>query len=59
VRGTLVHKSSGPGKVSVAFSGKIGKTALRPGDYTASITATDAAGNRSKAVRVKFTVVKK
>ena len=58
VRGTLVRKSSGPGKVSVAFSGKIGKTALRPGDYTATITATDAAGNRSKTVRVKFTVVK-
>jgi len=42
----------------VPFSGRIGKSALRPGSYTATITAIDPAGNRSKAVRVKFTVVK-
>ena len=31
---------------------------LKPGTYAASITATDAAGNRSRVVRVKFTVLK-
>jgi hypothetical protein len=56
--GTLTRKNAGPGKLSVAFNGKLGRKALKPGSYTASITATDAAGNRSKVVHVKFTVVK-
>jgi PKD repeat protein len=56
--GTLVRKNLGPGKVSVVFSGRIGSKALKPGTYTATITATDAAGNRSKAVHIKFTVVR-
>jgi PKD domain len=59
VRGTLVRASSGPGSVRVPFSGRIAGGALRPGSYTASVTAIDGSGNRSKPDRVKFTVVKK
>jgi hypothetical protein len=58
VSGTLVRKNAGPGKLSVAFSGRFAKKALKPGTYTASITATDAAGNRSKVVHIRFAVVK-
>jgi hypothetical protein len=59
VRGTLVRAGVAPGKVSIPFSGRLGKTALPAGSYTAAITAIDGAGNRSKAVIVKFTIVKK
>jgi hypothetical protein len=58
VRGTLVRASAGPGQVTIPFSGRIGRTALAPGSYTATITAVDGAGNRSRAVRVKFSVSK-
>ncbi|HVE68210.1 MAG TPA: neocarzinostatin apoprotein domain-containing protein [Solirubrobacteraceae bacterium] len=40
------------------FSGKIGRRALRPGRYRATLVATDAARNRSRAARVAFTVVR-
>ena len=42
----------------IAFSGRVGKRALRPGRYRAAITATDAAGHRSKTRRVRFVVVR-
>ena len=58
VRGTLVRASAGPGAVTIPFSGRVGRTALAPGSYTATITAIDGAGNRSRAVRVKFSVSK-
>jgi hypothetical protein len=58
VRGTLVRASAGPGRVTVPFTGRIGRTALAPGSYTATITAIDGAGNRSRAVHVKFSVSK-
>ncbi len=45
------------GAVSIAFTGRIGATRLTPGAYTASVTAIDAAGNRSRPRTVKFTVV--
>jgi hypothetical protein len=59
VHGTLVRAAAGPGKLSVPFSGRFGRTALPVGSYTASVVAIDGSGNRSKPVRVKFTVVKK
>ena len=58
VRGTLVRASAGPGRATIPFSGRIGRRALSPGSYTATITAIDGAGNRSRAVRVKFSVSK-
>ena len=40
------------------FSGRIGRRALRPGRYRATLTATDAAGNKSAAKRLNFRVVR-
>jgi hypothetical protein len=40
------------------FSGRIGRRRLAPGSYRVTIVAKDAAGNRSKAVRATFTVVR-
>jgi hypothetical protein len=39
------------------FSGRIGRRALAPGAYRAIVRATDAAGNRSAAATVRFTVL--
>ena len=53
--GTLVRRGEGPGRDSTAFSGRIGRKALKPGKYRATFRATDAAGNRSSAKRIGFT----
>jgi PKD repeat protein len=53
----LIRAARGPGAVSVPFTGRIGGTALAPGSYKASVTAIDAAGNRSRSATVRFTVV--
>jgi VCBS repeat-containing protein len=42
-----------------SFSGKIGKKSMKPGKYRASLVATDAAGNKSKAKLLNLKVVKK
>jgi hypothetical protein len=57
-RGTLTRVSL-QGANKVAFTGRIGRKALRRGSYQASLTATDAAGNSSKPRVVRFTVVKR
>ena len=49
--GTLTRAGEGPGRDSTAFSGRIGRKALKPGKYRATLRATDAAGNRSSAKR--------
>jgi hypothetical protein len=41
-----------------SFSGRIGRRALKPGRYRATLVATDAAGNRSAAKRLRFRVVR-
>ena len=46
------------GSNSVPFSGRLGAGALAPGRYLATLSATDAAGNRSRPVRLRFTVVR-
>jgi PKD domain len=55
--GTLVRGGRASGPVSIPFTGVIGATRLTPGAYTASVTAIDAAGNRSRPRTVHFTVV--
>jgi streptogramin lyase len=55
--GTL-RRASHAGKNSVKFSGRIRHKALKPGSYRLTIVATDAAGNKSKAKRIDFRVVK-
>jgi streptogramin lyase len=42
----------------VAFSGRIGRRALAPGTYRATVTAKDAAGNVSKPSVASFTIVR-
>ena len=49
--------ASGPGRVALSFSGRIGASRLAPGSYLMSVTAIDAAGNRSRPANVAFTVV--
>jgi hypothetical protein len=49
-------RSAKPGTNSVAMVRKVGRRTLKPGRYTATVVATDAAGNRSIARRVTFTV---
>jgi hypothetical protein len=55
--GRLVRKGKA-GANSIRFTGRIGKRALRPGRYSAVLTATDAAGNRSKPSRLTFRVLR-
>jgi virginiamycin B lyase len=47
------------GPNSIAFSGRLGRKALALGSYRALITATDAAGNRSRTAKLGFTIVRK
>ena len=53
----LTRRHGRAGRNLVSFSGRVGKRALRPGRYRATLRATDAAGNRSKARQVTFRVV--
>jgi hypothetical protein len=55
--GTL-HRSAHAGHNSIAFSGRIGKKALKPGRYRARITATTARG-RTKPKTLTFRIVKR
>jgi virginiamycin B lyase len=47
------------GPNSIAFSGRLGRKALTIGSYRARLTATDAAGNRSRTVTLGFRIVAK
>jgi virginiamycin B lyase len=47
------------GPNSIAFSGRLGRKALPTGPYRARLTATDAAGNRSRTVTLTFAIVPK
>ena len=55
LRGSIKHKGKA-GNNSVRFSGRLGGRALTPNRYRLTVTATDAAGNRSKAVTSPFSV---
>ena len=56
--GTLVRASAGLGALAIAFSGRIGRTALAPGTYAATVIAIDGAGNRSAPATVTLTIVR-
>jgi hypothetical protein len=56
-RGTLTRRGLPAGEHTVAFKGRLAGKKLPPGSYRASITATDAAGNRSAARRIAFRVL--
>jgi hypothetical protein len=51
-----LRRSGSRGANTIRFSGRIGKRALRPGLYRAVIRATDAAGNRSAAKRIRLRI---
>jgi hypothetical protein len=55
--GTLT-RAANQGANRHPFSGRIGRRALKPGRYRATITAADAAGNVSGARTAKFVIVK-
>ena len=56
VSAQILTSVKGPNRVK--FTGRIGKKALKPGIYRATAVAT-AGGRRSKAVRLKFKVVRR
>ena len=55
---TLSRAGTRAGTNRVAFTGRTTKATLKPGAYEAQLTARDPAGNRSRAVKVSFRVVK-
>jgi hypothetical protein len=57
--GTLTYRNRPPGANRIPFSGRIGRRALAGGSYRATITATDAAGNRSRPRRAVFRIVRR
>src|SRR5215211_1049890 len=56
--GSFAH-SGHAGTNAFRFTGRLRNRPLRPGRYTLVATATDGAGNTSKPVTARFTVVKK
>jgi hypothetical protein len=58
-RGTLRRRKLAAGSRRVAFTGRIGSTKLKPGRYRATISATDAAKNRSASRRTSFRIVRR
>ena len=57
-RGTLTRLSHA-GRNSVVFSGRIGSRKLTPGNYQATLNATDAARNTSRGRTIYFTIVRR
>jgi hypothetical protein len=54
--GTLTRANPQRGRNAIAFSGRIGRRALKPGAYTATLSARNAKG-RSEPTDVTFSVV--
>ena len=57
--GTLTRRNRPKGRNLVRFSGRIGIKPLPRGRHRVTVSATDAAGNRSKRKRTSFTIVRK
>jgi PKD domain len=56
--GTLTRRGSRAGRTTTKFSGRIGKRALKPGRYRATLRAKDPAGNSSAPKRITFRIVR-
>ncbi len=56
--GTLIFSNRPAGANRIAFRGRIGRRKLAIGTFRATITATDAAGNRARARRANFRIVR-
>lgn len=59
VRVGLLVRRARPGVNITAFSGRIGRRALRPGRYRATLTGVDVARNVSAPARTSFQVVRR
>lgn len=58
--GTITRRGLTGGRNRIVFTGRLGRRALPPGPYRASIVATDAAGNASRPpARAAFRIVKR
>jgi len=57
--GTLTRNIKAAGRVRTRFTGRIGRRALKPARYRATIQATDAAGARSGPRRITFRIVRR
>ena len=57
-RAGALRRSGRAGPRRVAFSGRIGRRALRPGRYRLTISARDGAGNAGRRRVLRFTVVR-
>jgi len=55
----LLGRSANAGPNSIAFSGMLAGKALKAGSYRATLAATDAAGLKSKPVRVTLQVLRR
>jgi hypothetical protein len=59
VRVATLTRSGISGANQLAFSGRLGRRKLSPGSYRLVVSAVDAAGNRSAAKTVSFTIVRR
>jgi hypothetical protein len=57
--GTLTFRNRPANQNAIVFRGRIGRRVLAAGSYRATITATDAAGNRSKPKRASLVVIRR
>jgi PKD repeat protein len=55
--GTITRSAVLAGRVSLAFSGRIGSKALTRGRYVATVTARNTLGTKSRSASVRFTIV--
>ena len=58
VRVGVLRRSAPAGHSGVAFTGRLGRRALRPGRHRLRITAVDAAGNASRPAVAGFAIVR-
>ena len=54
----VLKRTAHAGGNRIRFSGRVGRRALRPGRYRATLRAVDAAGKRSKPQTVRFRIVR-
>jgi hypothetical protein len=56
---TLVRRDLAAGARRIAFSGRIGRRALRRGRHRATLRAANAAGGRSRRARIGFVILRR
>jgi hypothetical protein len=59
VKKGALTRSGQSGANQLGFSGRLGRKKLSPGSYSLVVRGTDAAGNRSRAETVRFTILRR